>query len=65
MSKFTSFQTDFVNGNQNYYADEFTPEYHILTLSGGKDSAALALHIKENYPNIHKKIQYSRILRSN
>lgn len=33
-------------------------EYHILSLSGGKDSAALALYIKENYPNIHKEIQY-------
>lgn len=33
-------------------------EAHILALSGGKDSTALALHIKKNYPNIHKKIQY-------
>ena len=33
-------------------------ENHILTLSGGKDSAALALHIKNNYPDIHEKIQY-------
>ena len=33
-------------------------EAHILALSGGKDSTALALHIKKNYPDIHKKIQY-------
>lgn len=31
---------------------------HILSLSGGKDSTALALHIKENYPDIHSKIEY-------
>lgn len=37
---------------------KITSEYHILTLSGGKDSAALALYIKEFYPEIHKKIQY-------
>ena len=35
-----------------------TPEHHILTLSGGKDSAALALYLKEFYPEIHEKIQY-------
>ena len=33
-------------------------EHHILSLSGGKDSAALALYIKEKYPEIHEKIQY-------
>lgn len=57
MSKFTSFQTDFVNGNQNYYADEFTPEYHILSLSGGKDSTALAFFMKENMPEIFEKLE--------
>lgn len=31
---------------------------HILGLSGGKDSAALAIHIKHNYPDIHEKIEY-------
>lgn len=31
---------------------------HILGLSGGKDSAALAIHIKHNYPAIHEKIEY-------
>lgn len=33
-------------------------EYHILSLSGGKDSTALAFYIKENLPDIHEKIQY-------
>ena len=27
-------------------------------MSGGKDSTALALHIKDNYPEIHSKIEY-------
>ena len=33
-------------------------EYHILALSGGKDSTALAFFIKDNMPQIHKKIEY-------
>jgi len=33
-------------------------DYHILSLSGGKDSTALAFYIKENLPEIHEKIQY-------
>lgn len=33
-------------------------ECHILSLSGGKDSTALAFFIKENMPEIHKKIEY-------
>lgn len=33
-------------------------EYHVLSLSGGKDSTALAFFIKENMPEIHKKIEY-------
>ncbi len=33
-------------------------EYHILSLSGGKDSTALAFYIKENMPEIHEKIEY-------
>ena len=33
-------------------------EYHILSLSGGKDSTALALLIKEKYPEIHEQIEY-------
>ena len=31
---------------------------HVLGLSGGKDSAALAIYIKDKYPKIHKKIEY-------
>ena len=27
-------------------------ERHVLGLSGGKDSAALAVHMSEKYPNI-------------
>jgi len=35
------------------------PEYrHVLGISGGKDSAALAIYIKERYPEIHEKIEY-------
>ena len=37
---------------------KITPEYHILSLSGGKDSTALALLIKEKYPEIHEQIEY-------
>ena len=31
---------------------------HVLGISGGKDSAALAIYIKENYPEIHNKVEY-------
>jgi 3'-phosphoadenosine 5'-phosphosulfate sulfotransferase (PAPS reductase)/FAD synthetase len=31
---------------------------HILGLSGGKDSAALAVYIKDQYPEIHDKVEY-------
>jgi len=31
---------------------------HVLGISGGKDSAALAIYIKDNYPDIHEKIEY-------
>ena len=31
---------------------------HVLGISGGKDSAALAIYIKNNYPDIHEKIEY-------
>ena len=36
---------------------KFTPEYHILSLSGGKDSTALAFFIKENMPEIFEKLE--------
>ena len=32
-------------------------EYHILSLSGGKDSTALAFFIKENMPEIFEKME--------
>lgn len=31
---------------------------HVLGLSGGKDSAALAVYIKDKYPDIHGKVEY-------
>ena len=31
---------------------------HVLGLSGGKDSAALAIYLKDTYPEIHEKIEY-------
>ncbi len=31
---------------------------HVLGISGGKDSAALAIYIKDRYPEIHEKIEY-------
>lgn len=37
---------------------EDTSSRHVLGLSGGKDSAALAIHIKDNYPKLHDKMEY-------
>ena len=31
---------------------------HVLGISGGKDSAALAIYIKEHYPEVHEKVEY-------
>ena len=31
---------------------------HVLGLSGGKDSAALAIYISEHYPEVHEKVEY-------
>lgn len=31
---------------------------HVLGISGGKDSAALAIYLKDRYPEIHKKVEY-------
>lgn len=36
----------------------FGKEYHILNLSGGKDSTALTFFIKGNMPHIHEKLEY-------
>ena len=31
---------------------------HVLGISGGKDSAALAIYIRDNHPEIHEKVEY-------
>lgn len=31
---------------------------HVLGISGGKDSAALAIYMRDNYPEIHQKMEY-------
>jgi hypothetical protein len=31
---------------------------HLMGISGGKDSAALAVYVKDQYPDIHKKMEY-------
>ena len=36
---------------------KYTTEYHILSLSGGKDSTALAFFMKENMPEIFEKLE--------
>lgn len=33
-------------------------KYHILALSGGKDSTALAFYIRDNMPEVHEQIEY-------
>ena len=35
-----------------------TQSRHVLGLSGGKDSAALAIYIKDWYPGIHERVEY-------
>ena len=57
MSKFTSFQIGSQANNHSCKTDEFTPEFHILSLSGGKDSTALAFFMKENMPEIFEKLE--------
>ncbi len=48
MAKKTTMQT----------AQSDTQSRHVLGLSGGKDSAALAIYIKERYPETHEKVEY-------
>ena len=31
---------------------------HVMGISGGKDSAALAVYIKDQYPDIHNQMEY-------
>ena len=45
--KFTLVEAQKVNGFR-----------HVLGLSGGKDSAALAIYIKDKYPDLHEKMEY-------
>jgi 3'-phosphoadenosine 5'-phosphosulfate sulfotransferase (PAPS reductase)/FAD synthetase len=43
-------------GYKKYIKD---PQYrHVLGISGGKDSAALAIYIKEHHPDLHEKVEY-------
>ena len=45
--------------SQNYKELIKDPQYrHVLGISGGKDSAALAIYIKEHHPEVHKKVEY-------
>ena len=43
--------------NELHPTKDFIPEYHILSLSGGKDSTALAFFMKENMPEIFEKTE--------
>jgi len=45
--------------SQTYRELNGDPQYrHVLGISGGKDSAALAIYIKEHHPDIHEKVEY-------
>ena len=48
---------DFQACNHDYKTNAFTSELHILSLSGGKDSTALAFFMKENMPEIFEKLE--------
>jgi len=39
-------------------ASRLTGARHVLGLSGGRDSAALAIYIKDKYPEVHERIEY-------
>lgn len=39
-------------------ASQLDDSRHVLGLSGGKDSAALAIYLRDNYPDIHKRVEY-------
>lgn len=39
-------------------ASELEDCRHVLGISGGKDSGALAIYIRDNYPEIHEKVEY-------
>ncbi len=45
--------------SQNYKTLIKDPQYrHVLGISGGKDSAALAIYIKDHHPDVHEKVEY-------
>jgi 3'-phosphoadenosine 5'-phosphosulfate sulfotransferase (PAPS reductase)/FAD synthetase len=39
------------------YASD-TDYRHVLGISGGKDSAALAIYIRDHYPDVHERVEY-------
>ncbi len=43
-----------------HFSDHFESEgyRHVLGISGGKDSAALAIYLKDKYPDLSNKIEY-------
>ncbi len=53
-SKFEVWQMD----NGEIKGETGTKEYHVLSLSGGKDSTALAFFIRDNMPEVHEQIEY-------
>jgi hypothetical protein len=46
------------NENASASAQDTVEPRYLLGLSGGKDSAALALYMQDKYPEIHDKIEY-------
>ncbi len=45
--------------SKNFYSDLPQDQVrHVLGLSGGKDSAALAVYIRDKYPETHARIEY-------
>ncbi|WP_284455270.1 phosphoadenosine phosphosulfate reductase family protein [Alloalcanivorax xenomutans] len=44
------------DGFSKYLED--TQYRHVLGISGGKDSAALAIYLKDHYPEIHERVEY-------
>ena len=39
-------------------ASQLEDSRHVLGLSGGKDSAALAIYLRDHYPDIHNRVEY-------
>lgn len=47
-----------ITNDENYPLGSKENPRHILGLSGGKDSTALAIHIMNTRPDVHEKIEY-------